>query len=555
MSAVSPTNIEITDYVEGRDRYVNFAKDVDDLQLAQSQKRILRAVAEHRRVLVMSGNGVGKSYTVGAFKHGFVSTNIDSVALGTSGSYSQFVDSVWRPLKNLHKQAKQRLGLPGETYDGGQPRLEIDAEWFAKVVSPRDPGDLEGRHAADVLVVIEEADKQYITEEHFDAAGSSITGGSDRMLAVCNPPRDETNVVADKLESDRWHVIQFSSFDSHNVRVDAGEIDTSHIPGLVDLPTIAEDWEEWTGEDWPGARERWDGDYPGVAILNDWVDSGDGDRSEVVDALRPGVDEVRRMSAPKLDDGELTFRNNAAFPDNPDFREDLDERWYRRRAGIMPPAGASKNRPIELEAVNRAYQPDGVDTSRGRSGVGIDVARSGDRTVMVSECDGVLTVDYSEPGTDHTVQFNEIWDELEETPRVPISIDAIGEGSGKADDTAARFPDVERFKSGQNAAQEEEYKDRWTEGLCELGNWLAEGGRIADTRLRKELQIAARALTLEERFYSAREDEVYKADPKDKVEDRLGRSPDHLDAALMAVLAAKGIQPEEDTGPSGSGTW
>jgi len=194
MSALA--NADPEDYTEGRDRYVNFAEDVLELDLAETQKEILRALTEHDRILVVSGNGVGKSYTVAIAKLAFLATNVDSIVLGTSGSYSQFIDAAWRPLKALHEDAKRRVGIPGETYDGGQPTLEIDSEWFAKVVSPRDPGDLEGRHAAHMLVVIEEADKKYITREHFDSAGSSITDDSDRMLAVANPPLDETDVVA-----------------------------------------------------------------------------------------------------------------------------------------------------------------------------------------------------------------------------------------------------------------------------------------------------------------------------------------------------------------------
>jgi len=255
-TALPPSrDLDINRYLEGPDRYINFAEEVLGVRLAEQQKQILRAVVEHDRIIVMCGNGVGKSYIVAVLKLAFLETNLDSTVLGTSGSYSQYVDAVWRPMKKLHKQAKQCVGLPGETYDAQQPTLEVDDDCFAKVVSPRDPGDLEGRHAANVLVVIEEADKQYITKEHFDSAGSSVTDENDRMIAICNPPEDETDVVYDKLNSDRWHTIQFNSLDSHNVRVEAGEIDDEKIPGLVELSTIKADWEEWNGEEFPGLEE------------------------------------------------------------------------------------------------------------------------------------------------------------------------------------------------------------------------------------------------------------------------------------------------------------
>jgi hypothetical protein len=496
MSSI-PQNVDPSRYTQGPERYIRFAEDVLDLRLSREQKRILRAIAEHDRVAIMSGNGVGKSFGVAIAKLAFVATNIDSTVLGTSGSYSQYVDAVWRPLKSLHKQAKQRVGLPGETYDGGQPTLEIDDDWFAKVVSPRDPGDLEGRHAQSVLVIIEEADKAYIEEEHFDSAGSSITDDNDRMVAICNPPRDESNAVYDRLESDRWHTIQFSTLGSHNVRVDAGELDGEKIPGLTDLDTVVDDWEEWNGEDWPG------------------------------------LDQARRWSD----------------PDAETFRTDLDERWYRRRAGVIPPAGAAAHRPFMPEDVTDAWEPSATVLSEGPDGTGIDVARSGDRTVAAVVQDDILKIEYSQQGTNHVQQAEDLAKILDPLPRHPIAVDAVGEGSGLEDMLNERFPSTLRFNAGGKPQAQAEYYDRWAEGMYQLGQWLQDGGRIGDRKLREELLVAARVLEYEEKHMASRGRdgaEVLKLTSKSDVKERLGRSPDHLDAAMMAVWAseARRRQPE-----------
>lgn len=498
MSATTPapTEIDPARYTEGPYRYIRFAEDVLDLRLSREQRRILRAVAEHERVLIQSGNGVGKSFGVAIAKLAFVATNLDSTVLGTSGSYSQYVDAVWRPMKTLHREAKQRVGLPGETYDGGQPTLEIDDDWFAKVVSPRDPGDLEGRHAKAVLVVIEEADKAYIEAEHFDSAGSSVTDANDRMVAICNPPRDETNVVADTKESDRWQVIQFSTLDSHNVRVDAGELDAEKISGLTDLETVIGDWEAWNDEPWPG------------------------------------LEEARRMSD----------------PDAPEFRQDLDERWYRRRAGVIPPAGAAEHRPIYAEDVDAAWECDHPRLLTP-GGTGIDVARSGDRTVLATASNqtdghpGPIDVRYSEQGTNHTVQEERLCDLLEDWPDHLTLVDAVGEGSGLADNLQEAYPEVQRFRAGGTPSEETEYYNCWAEGLAALGQWLRDGGSIDDRKLREELLVAARVVSFEERHLASRGADgadVLEATAKDAIKKRLGRSPDHLDAALQAVLAAEG---------------
>jgi len=490
-----PQDVDPSRYTQGPERYVNFAEEVLDLTLSREQKRILRALAEHERILIQSGNGVGKSFGVAVAKLAFVATNLDSTVLGTSGSYSQYVDAVWRPLKKLHKDAKRRVGLPGETFDGGQPTLEMGDDWFAKVVSPRDPGDLEGRHANAVLVVIEEADKAYIEPEHFDSAGSSVTDDADRMIAICNPPRDETNVVAEKMREDRWHVIQFSTLDSHNVRVDAGEIDAPRIPDLTSLDTIIADWEAWNDEEWPG------------------------------------LDQARAWSD----------------PDSPDFREDLDERWYRRRAGVIPPEGAEAHRPFTVEDVDEAWNPTtSTLAGSGQFATGIDVARSGDRTVAATVAGDILQIRYKQQGTNHVEQAEDLthgtrdFHGLVNDPDHPIAVDAVGEGSGLEDMLAETFPSTIRFGAGSEPQAGTEFYDCWAEGMYLLGKWLRDGGRIGDRGLYEELTVAARTLEYEERHLASRgEDgaEVLKLTPKSDLKDRLGRSPDLLDAAYMAIWA------------------
>lgn len=485
----APDGIDPQRFLEGPDRYVNFAEDVLEMRLTEQQRELLRAIAEHRRVIIMSGNGVGKSLGVAIAKLAFVATNLDSTVLGTSGSYSQYVDAVWRPMKKLHEDAKQRVGLPGDTHDGGQPTLEIDDDWFAKVVSPRDPGDLEGRHAESMLVIIEEADKAYITEEHFDSAGSSITDGNDRMVAIANPPMDEANPVYERLNSDRWHTIQFSSLDSHNVQVDAGELDAEKIPGLVDLEMMRGDWVAWNDEPWPGLQEA----------------------------------------------------RAASNPDSPQFREDLDSRWYRRRAGVIPPAGARAHRPFTKGDVEAAwertleYHPDQPEASA------VDVARAGgDETVATSVCGDALPIRYDAQGTDHVEQADAITTQFEADPDVPLAVDAVGEGSGLADMLAERFPETIRFNAGGEPVDGESFYDAWAEGLHYLGQWLQDGGSIDDRKLYEELLVAARTLEYEERHLASRGvngAEVLKLTPKSKLKDRLGRSPDRLDSAYMAVWA------------------
>lgn len=131
-------------YTNGSDRYIKFAEDYLDKELAETQKTILRSLANNQRNLIVSGNGPGKTFSMAIGVLAFLYSNPDSTVMGTSGSYTQFVDTLWRPLDNMHSTLTEEQGLPGRILGGNRPRLEIDDEWYAKVISPREPGELEG---------------------------------------------------------------------------------------------------------------------------------------------------------------------------------------------------------------------------------------------------------------------------------------------------------------------------------------------------------------------------------------------------------------------------
>lgn len=484
------------DRFAGSNRYIATAEAFLDVDLTAVQRRIFRAVAENQHVYVQSGNGVGKSFTAAALNLAYLTRHPESICMATSGTYSVLSDVLWKPMRRLH----QRSALPGRALES-PPRIEIDDEWYFKAIAPRHPSNLEGRHAGEMLVTIEEIDKPDITKEHFNSAESMLTGSDDRILAIGNPPRDESNVAYELQESDRWHTIQFTSFDSHNVRVDAGEIDAERIPGLVGLQTLRDDWENWNAEAWPG-----------------------------------------------LETARTAHRE----------RTDLDERWYRRRAGVMPPAATEAHRPFHVADVEAATDCVPETAPAKPEAVGIDVARSGDRTVLAGVHGDDLRIHYSEQGADHTTQEGRLCSYLDGWTNggMPsVAVDAVGEGSGLADALDARYPNVTRYKAGAEATAGAEYTDRWTEGLALLGEFLEEGGAVSDQRLREELLVAARTIEFDERYLASRGDRgatVLDATGKDAITEALGRSPDHLDAAVMANWIAKADERGRRTIPS---TW
>jgi len=453
----------------GSDRYARFVRHVLDLRTPEIQRQILEALAENRRVCAVAANGVGKSYIAAAGGIAALYTNADTTVNVTSGSYGQLDDTIWKPLKSIHRQS----GLPGRTLDNTRElRSGLDDEWYLKCLSPRNPGDLEGRHNKRMIYIIEEADKPGITHNHIDSAESTLTDSDDRMLVIANPPADEGNVVSDLMDSEKWETLQFASWDSHNVNHPDDK-----IPGLVDETEIRENWEEWNGEAWPGL--------------------------------------------------------NAAIEQTAE-RTDLDTRWYRRRAGRVPPERADVWRPWSISDVEQAYQRTVRNTRETPDALGVDVADKVDTTKAVGLHGPTAVIEYDSQAS-LPQQQKDLLDMIQEWPPMDGRVDAIGRGAQLAQELESRFPDFEEFGNNE-VATDDEYRHKWGHGLQLIGEWLRDGGSFDDRNLYEQLKVGARVIEFERNHLSSR-GKVIEATSKEVLKDELGYSPDTLDALLMALYA------------------
>jgi len=213
----------------------------------------------------------------------------------------------------------------------------------------------------------------------------------------------------------------------------------------------------------------------------------------------------------------------------------------------MPPDGASVHRPFGIAEVELAWERGQILEEEqaqpgwelpAPTGSAIDVARNTDRTVLATVHDDIMRIHYNERGTDHTEQGPALKRILAEMAPHPIAVDFIGHGSSIHDQLNKTLPQVGKFESGSMPTQKETYKDKWSEGMDLLGEWLEDGGVIQERSLRKEMKVGARELEFSENYYKSRDAEVYELSSKDDIKDRLDHSPDLLDAAMMAAWAA-----------------
>jgi hypothetical protein len=515
----------------GQDRYARFIEDILKLERTHVQDAILAALHEHEQTVVAAANGVGKSYIAAAAAVAALHCNADTIVNVTAGTSGTLKTNIWKPARSLYRNSPLPEMFGGRTMDGDREiRTGLDDEWFFECVSPRYPDDLEGPHNDHVIYIVEEADKPGVTAEHIDSVRSTATDEKDRILVIANPPEDQGNVVHQLIRNDQWHHLQAPTWECHNVRIDRGleADDAEEIGGLATTYKLKQDWREYHDEEWPGLEQaiRWS---------DPWL----------------GAD---------LDERSAVLPENLSDVPNDEFRDDLHSLWYRRRCGIVPPGGASILRPIEPGAVRAAYdrQPSGLRQTP--EAVGIDVARTTDNTVMIGVHDSELRVHYAEQGDNHEEQKPEVVDGtastpgLSEWPSPDVAVDK-GYAPGFHDYVNDRCPNVHGFQNGTKPVAMTRWKDKWAEALHHLGEFLEEGGSIANSELRKEALAAARTIQYSERTLDSRGKngaEVYQATSKDAIKDELGHSPDYLDAALMAVWIDRVDPEDEDKAPP---TW
>jgi len=486
--------------------YIEWIDDWLGITLTPPQQKMIRAVCENQKTLIVGANGFGKTYCLVAFSLAFFYLNKQSNVIATSGTFGKMKRTYCNPIRKLHEST---WGLPGR-YMLSSSTIRIDGypEMFLTATAPGDPGELEGIHAEHLLGIIEEADKSGINDKHFDSMESLLVDHRDKLLASANPPQDSGDITNKIMEDPTWTTVEFSSFDAWNVQVEmnhpdpyqkdedgnpiqeAGwyrlkpEVEDKMVDGVIRLSQIKADYESWNGESWPGVEAA-------------------------------------------MESGE---------------REDLDVRWYRRRLGQKPPELAVVHRPYTVDQLDTAWNREAAKVTATPTGLGLDIARGGgDKNALVGVFGReirVLDVWDLRKGETHIDSEQRVKDNIHASWDCRLAIDAVGEGSGIADMIGEWYPNTYRFNNGSNAIQSSKYDNKWTESNAEFGKLLRDGAAYQHSKLREEARAAARSLAYEVSYTKRKGHDFLRLNSKRDVKDRLGHSPDVLDAALMAAWAA-----------------
>ena len=149
----------------------------------EDQQAIITATRDNARVLVTSGNAVGKTHVAAFLSLWFLYSHYGSVVIVTSATFGQLEKGLFPEIRAMHAGAKRKLGGTVLT-----TRINPDVtnpRWVMTGISTDDPSNYQGFHAPNVLIILDEATG--IEGPIWEAAGLMAIPPTGKILGLGNP--------------------------------------------------------------------------------------------------------------------------------------------------------------------------------------------------------------------------------------------------------------------------------------------------------------------------------------------------------------------------------
>jgi hypothetical protein len=178
---IRPANDAATLAVRIRQDPLRFVHDFFDEELLGKQGEILEALRDMDEVYVRSCHDSGKTYIAArAVLWWLMAHPDDSIVLTTAPTWAQVENLLWREIQQAYGRAKIDLGGRMLT-----THLDLGPKWYAIGLSTDRPENLQGYHATNMLVIIDEADA--VPTAIWNALDSVLTTANAKVLAIGNP--------------------------------------------------------------------------------------------------------------------------------------------------------------------------------------------------------------------------------------------------------------------------------------------------------------------------------------------------------------------------------
>lgn len=226
------------------------------------QKRLFDAVATHNRVLALSGNGVGKSYSAAIISLWLY--NRGYTVLTTAPTLAQVTDILWAEMRSMKANAMKGLG---GTWQPKANKAEFGTLHFMQGftvqtdMSSSVSTAFQGRHAPKMAIVLDEVIG--MSASVIEACDRICVGPDDIIVGIGNPTDVSAPIrrAADVKRADGtplWFTVHISGENHPNV-----VYNRTVIPGAVSAKMVADQLAK------AGSR---DGSIYKASVLGEWPD-------------------------------------------------------------------------------------------------------------------------------------------------------------------------------------------------------------------------------------------------------------------------------------------
>lgn len=178
------------------------------------QKRIMRAVQNHRRVAVKSGHKVGKTHSVGSIVASILPLYPNARIITSASTANQLTENVWGEIRAQRRAAPFDLG---GTMPPRANEWRIGDLWYAVGISTNEPESFQGKHSEDGIVIVILDECQSIDRAIVTAAKTMTADENGYLLAIANPTMPSGWFHEAVTVDPSWHVETLSCYDHPNI--------------------------------------------------------------------------------------------------------------------------------------------------------------------------------------------------------------------------------------------------------------------------------------------------------------------------------------------------
>jgi hypothetical protein len=446
------------------------------VSLTPQQERVFEVLQRDKKVLVPSGNGVGKSFLAAILASWHYDCYSPSETIVSAPNLKQVQDIIFKELRELRR---------GDPYFMRRaPRLHSSHNHFIDGLTAKTATGFQGRHSTakdgdngSVMVIFDEAED--IPKDFWEAAHTM----AHYFVAIYNPTTTGSQAATEE-RSGHWPIVPLNALEHPNVtEALAGRV--APIPTAVTLADVRSRLNKW-------ARKVEAKDAKDTDVLFDgvWYRPGPAAEARIL-GRRP-------TSAVDTIFSESTWKRVAANA------YDIDSRW-----------------PIQI-GVDVARFGDDYTVIHGRKGFCsvLHESYNGYDTTAVAKLVEQAIVKIS--GKSH-IDYN-----------TPIYVDAVGVGAGVIDKLREMGFDPTPVHGGHPSNSPTEYPNVRSELLFALAE-VCDKGLVDFSRLHSDHVAAIRDQMMAPKYKLDKRGRRV-AEEKALVKARINRSPDDLDAVALAYF-------------------